>query len=43
MEHHQLGMELSNDEVDAVAAWMRALSGDIDPSYIAVRELPSEG
>ena len=43
MGHHQLGIELSNDDVNAIAAWMRALSGDIDPSYIAVPELPPEG
>ena len=43
MAHHQLGLELSNQEVDAIAAWMRALTGDIDPDYIAVPDLPPEG
>jgi cytochrome c peroxidase len=43
MGHHQLGVELSSDDVNAIAAWMRALSGDIDPAYIAVPELPPEG
>jgi cytochrome c peroxidase len=43
MGRHQLGIELSNNDVIAIAAWMRALGGDIDPVYIAVPELPSEG
>ena len=43
MGHHQLGVELSNDEVNAIAAWMRALSGDVDAAYIAVPDLPPEG
>jgi len=43
MGHHQLGVELSNDDVNAIAAWMRALSGDVDPAYIAVPDLPPEG
>lgn len=43
MGHHQLGVELSNEDVNAIAAWMRALSGDVDPTYIAVPDLPPEG
>ena len=43
MAHHQLGIELSNEDVDAIAAWMRSLTGDIAPDYIAVPELPPEG
>jgi cytochrome c peroxidase len=43
MGHHQLGVELSNDDVNAIAAWMRSLSGDVDPAYIAVPDLPPEG
>jgi cytochrome c peroxidase len=42
MGHHQLGVELSNADVNAIAAWMRALSGDVDPAYIAVPDLPPE-
>ena len=40
MGHHQLGIELSNEDVDAIAAWMRALSADVDPAYIKPPELP---
>lgn len=43
MGHHQLGVELSNNDVNAIAAWMHALSGDVDPAYIAVPDLPPEG
>jgi cytochrome c peroxidase len=43
MGHHQLGVELSTDDVNAIAAWMRTLSGEVDPVYIAVPELPAEG
>jgi cytochrome c peroxidase len=43
MGHHQLGVELSTEDINAIAAWMRALSGDVDPAYIAVPELPPEG
>ena len=34
MGRHQLGMELSESEVTAIAAWMRAMTGAIDRSYI---------
>jgi cytochrome c peroxidase len=43
MGHHQLGVELSSNDVNAIAAWMHALSGDVDPAYIAVPDLPPEG
>ena len=43
MGHHQLGVELSSNDVNAIAAWMRALSGDVDPAYVAVPDLPPEG
>jgi cytochrome c peroxidase len=35
MGRHQLGIELSGDEVAAIAAWMRAMTGTIDRGYIA--------
>jgi cytochrome c peroxidase len=42
MGHHQLGVELSTEDVNAIAAWMRTLSGDVDAAYVAVPELPAE-
>jgi cytochrome c peroxidase len=43
MGHHQLGIELSKHDVSAIAAWMRALTGEIDANYVAAPELPPEG
>jgi hypothetical protein len=43
MGHHQLGIEMSGEDVNAIAASMRTLSGDIDPVSIAAPELPPEG
>jgi len=40
MGHHQLGVELPKDEVEAMAAWMRSMTGEPDPAYIAVPRLP---
>lgn len=40
MGHHELGIELSSDEVSAIAAWMRSMTGEPDPAYIAVPQLP---
>jgi cytochrome c peroxidase len=40
MGHHQLGVELVDEEVKAIVAWMRSMTGDIDPAYIAAPELP---
>jgi cytochrome c peroxidase len=34
MGRHQLGIELGDEDVDAIAAWMRAMTGAIDRSYI---------
>jgi cytochrome c peroxidase len=39
MGHHQLGVELEDPEVAAIAAWMRSMTGEIDPAYIAVPAL----
>jgi hypothetical protein len=36
MGRHQLGIELSNEDVSAIAAWMSAMTGEIDRSYIEV-------
>jgi len=35
MGHHQLGIDLDDSEVKAIAAWMRSMTGEIDPAYIA--------
>jgi len=35
MGRHQLGIELENDEIAAIAAWMRAMTGPLDRDYIA--------
>jgi cytochrome c peroxidase len=40
MGHHQLGIELADDEVKAISVWMHALTGEIDAAYIAAPELP---
>jgi cytochrome c peroxidase len=40
MGHHQLGIDLPKDEVDAMAAWMRSMTGEPDPAYIAAPHLP---
>jgi cytochrome c peroxidase len=40
MGHHQLGIELPNDDVNAIADWMRSMTGEADPAYIAVPQLP---
>jgi cytochrome c peroxidase len=35
MGRHQLGIELGDTEVAAIAAWMRAMTGSLDRGYIA--------
>ena len=35
MGRHQLGIELRDQDVDAIAAWMRAMTGPIDRAYVA--------
>jgi len=32
---HQLGVDLEDADVKAIAAWMRSMTGEIDPAYIA--------
>ena len=41
MGRYQVGVVLTEPEIAAIAAWMRALSGDADPVYIAMPKLPS--
>jgi len=40
MGHYELGIELLPDEIGAIAAWMRSMTGKPDPAYIAVPQLP---
>lgn len=40
MGHFELGVELPKDEISALAAWMRSMTGEADPAYIAVPQLP---
>jgi cytochrome c peroxidase len=40
MGHYELGIELSPEEIGAIAAWMRSMTGEPDPAYIAVPQLP---
>lgn len=40
MARHQVGVELSDEDVSAIAAWMRSLTGTIDPAYVATPDLP---
>ena len=40
MGHYELGIELPPDEVGAIAAWMRSMTGEPDPAYIALPRLP---
>ncbi len=40
MGHYELGIELSPEEISAIAAWMRSMTGEPDPAYIAVPQLP---
>ncbi len=43
MAFHQLGLEISEEEVYAIADWMRSMTGEPDPDYIAAPELPPGG
>lgn len=43
MGYHQLGIKLTDDDINAIAIWMRSMTGEIDPAYIAVPTLPPSG
>ncbi|HEX3904908.1 MAG TPA: cytochrome c peroxidase [Polyangia bacterium] len=43
MAFHQLGLEITEAEVYAIADWMRSMTGEPDPRYIAAPELPPGG
>jgi cytochrome c peroxidase len=41
MAHHQLGVELSEEEARSIAAWLGSLTGDIPRDYITPPTLPA--
>jgi cytochrome c peroxidase len=41
MAHHQLGLELSEEEARSIAAWLGSLTGDIPTAYIKPPVLPT--
>jgi cytochrome c peroxidase len=41
MGRHQLGLELTQSERDAIVAWLSALTGDMPKDYIAPPKLPA--
>ena len=43
MALHQLGIEIIGDEVEAIADWMRSMTGQPDPGYFTAPELPPGG
>ncbi|MCA9510565.1 MAG: cytochrome-c peroxidase [Myxococcota bacterium] len=43
MAHHQLGKELDDAQVADIAAFLRALTGDVDADLVAMPELPESG
>ena len=42
MARHQLGVELEDDEVRELEAWLGSLTGEIPTEYIRQPELPPE-
>jgi len=42
MARHQVGEELSDDDVRAIVAWLSALTGDLPTDYIAAPTLPAD-
>jgi cytochrome c peroxidase len=43
MALHQLGIEIVDNEIASIAAWMRSMTGEPDQAYIAAPELPPGG
>ena len=35
MGYHQVGIQLSDEDIAAIAVWMRSLTGDLDPAKLA--------
>jgi cytochrome c peroxidase len=42
MAHHQLGKQLDDAQIASIAAFLEALTGQVDASYIAKPELPPD-
>jgi cytochrome c peroxidase len=40
MAEHQLGIPVTNEQVIAIISFLNSLTGDIDPAYIAMPDLP---
>ena len=40
MGFHQLGLELSDEEIDAIVVWLKSLTGELPLDYIKKPELP---
>jgi cytochrome c peroxidase len=43
MGHHQLGKELTPEEVTSIVTFLGALEGTPDAAYVAKPELPASG
>jgi cytochrome c peroxidase len=43
MGKHQLGLDLSAEEVTSIVAWLKSLSGPLPSEYIKAPALPSAG
>jgi len=43
MATHQLGKDLTDEQVDQIVAWFESLTGEIPTDYIAKPELPASG
>jgi cytochrome c peroxidase len=41
MGYHQLGIQLSAEDIAAIDLWMQSLTGELDPTYIATPAPPS--
>jgi len=42
MGYHQLGIQLSDEDIAAIAVWMRSLIGDLEPGMAAAPQSPAE-
>jgi cytochrome c peroxidase len=43
MASHQLGRDLSDEEVESIQTFLESLTGTVDPEYVARPELPESG
>jgi cytochrome c peroxidase len=43
MGHHQLGIELTDEQIAQIETFLGALSGTVDPAYIEPPDLPESG